>query len=417
MRKKRISVAFFCMIAVCGTAQTAGYKFYAELDSVKTSGFYNIAITPELSAHVKTDYSDLRIVNDSGKWVPHVLHYPAGERSDLALYMDLRIVKKETAGSFTTVVIAAGQPVTSNLVLNIRNTAAERFCTLSGSDDNKNWFVINDSILINPAPGEKSTVNSFRIDFPPNNYRFFKIVIDNKNKDPFDIRDALHFTNTSAMINDKPELLENPKTIIEQKDSGKISYIKVTQQQAFHFSGISLKVDGVKYFSRNVELYIPASVTHSFSNPGQLLQNFTVSNNSTLQFYVPLINAGIFYLLIHNEDNLPLKVTAVNTSIGYRYITSYLEQGNKYELIMENASATKPNYDLAGINAKFSDSTPLLSFKKITAYKEAAVTVTPQKNNTWMLWASIIAVLIVLLVFTKKMMAEVNNRKEHDTAA
>jgi hypothetical protein len=415
MRKKWISFLCFVTAAVCCNAQTAGYKFYARLDSVKTSGFYNIAITPELSAHLKTDYSDLRIVNDSGKWVPHVLHYPATEKSDLALYMDLRIVKKETTGSFTTLVIAAGQHITSNLVLNIRNTTAERFCTLSGSDDDKDWFVINDSILINPASEAKNTTNSFRIDFPPSNYSFFKIVIDNKNKDPFDIKDVMNSTSASSMLIDKPKLLLNPPTIIEQKDSGKISYLKVTQQQSYHFNNISLKLSGVKYFSRKVDLYIPDDANHSVSNPGQLFQSFTISNNSTLEFKLPVTNAPIFYLKINNEDNLPLKVAEVNTSIDNRYITSYLEKGNKYRLIMENASATEPNYDLTSINIKFSDSTPLLSFKNIIAFKEKPTVASPQKNNSWILWVSLIAVLFVLLLFTQKMVKEVNKRKEHDS--
>ncbi len=415
MRKNWISILFLCMITVCCNAQTAGYKFYAALDSVKVSGFYNIAITPELSAHLKTDYSDLRIVNDSGKWVPHVLHYPATEGSDMSLYLDLRIVKKENKGSFTTLIVAAGQAITSNLVLNISNTTAERFCTLSGSDDNENWFVINDSILINPAPGEKTTVNSFRIDFPPSNYSFFKIVINNKSKDPFDIRDVMNSTSLSATSGNKTKLLQNPKTIIEQKDSGKISYIKITQQQAFHFAGISIKLDGVKYFSRNVELYIPSSGNHSFFNPGQLIQKFSVSNNSTLQFQVPLVNPTVFYLLIYNEDNLPLKVTAVNTSIDYRYINSYLEKGNNYKLILGNVAATPPNYDLNNINTKIPDSVPTLSFVKIIPFAETPIATIPPKNNNWILWAAIIAALFILLLFTKKMVTEVNKRKEHDS--
>lgn len=416
MRKSWTSILLFSLITVCCNAQTAGYKFYAQLDSIKTSGFYNIQITPALSAHLKTDYNDLRIVNDSGKWVPHVLHRPAEEKSDMAIYLDIRVVKKETTESITTLVVAGSQKITSNLVLVIRNTAAERFCTLSGSDDNKNWFVINDSILINPKPEQDNTVNSFQINFPPNNYNFFKIVIDNKNKDPFDIKHVTTSTSASSMgFTTQSRLLDNPSSTIEQKDSGKISYIKITQQQAFHFEMVSLKLNGVKYFSRNVGLYIPSSINHSFSNPGQLLQSFTISNNSTLQFHVPLCNSPVFYLLINNEDNLPLTVAEVNTASSYRYITSYLEKGNNYKLIMGNETATKPNYDLANINTKISDSIPFISFGKIIAFEQTPITIEKIKNNNWILWAAIIAVLLILLLFTRKMVKEVDKRKEHDS--
>ena len=151
MKKRWSSIFLFCLINICCAAQTAGYKFYSLLDSVKTSGFYNIEITPTLSAHLKTDYSDLRIVNDSGKWVPHVMHFPEREINYDVLTMDLKFTKIENANVSTTLIIENGKDIISNLGLIIKNTAAERFCSLSGSDDKKNWFVINDSILVNPA--------------------------------------------------------------------------------------------------------------------------------------------------------------------------------------------------------------------------------------------------------------------------
>ena len=211
--------------------------------------------------------------------------------------------------------------------------------------------------MVNPIPQPESTVNSFQINFPSNNYNFFKVVIDNRNKDPFDIKDAMTATSTSSMmINARPKLLSNPQTTIDQKDSANVSYIKITQQEPYHFDEINMKITGVKYFSRKVDFYIPSTGNYSFSNPGHLLQSFTISNNSTLEFRIPATNAPVFYLLINNEDNLPLKITEVNTVADYRYITAYLEKGNNYKLIMGNENATKPNYDLTNINTKLSDS-------------------------------------------------------------
>jgi hypothetical protein len=414
MRKNWTSVLLFCLITTCCTAQTAGYKFYAPLDSIKISGFYNIEIKPELSSKINTYYSDLRIVNDSGKWVPHIFHWSYSEGHDSILYESLRIIKKETDASNTILVIAADNELVGNLTLQIRNTTAERFCTISGSDDAANWFVINDSLLINPLPDPKSTSNVFEILFPPNNYKFFKIVIYNKNKPPFDIKAVMQSFITSVE-NSLHTQVANPECNIEQKDSGKISYIKVRQQQSFHFDYIDLKIAGIKYFSRKVDLYIPTSGNHSFSNPGQLWQSFTISNNNTLQLKLETSNAPVFYLLIHNEDNLPLGITEVSTAADYRYMTAYLEKGGSYKLIMNNPSATPPNYDLAKTNTKISDSIPFISFGKIIAVEQTPTSVVKIKNNNWILWAAIIAVLFILLLFTRKMVKEVDKRKEHDS--
>ena len=176
-----------------------------------------------------------------------------------------------------------------------------------------------------------------------------------------------------------------------------------------------MRIQGSKYFYRNVDLYIPNSGNHSFSNPGQLLESFAISNNSTLQFKVPLSNASIFYLLIHNEDNLPLSVNAIKTSNNYGFVTSYLEKGNHYKLILDNASAIIPNYDLTILNPKITDSIPFLAAGKIIAAEENNIITAPVKNNKWILWTAITAALLILLLFTKKMMLEVNKRKQDDS--
>jgi hypothetical protein len=426
MRKSWSSVLLFCLITTCCAAQTAGYKFYAPLDSIKTSGFYNIEITPELSAHLKIDYSDLRIVNDSGKWVPHVLYALSDSTPHYIYYMPLNFTKKDYGKVKTELLIKNEyvsiknlHPVISNIIITIGNTSAVRFCTLSGSDDYLNWFVINDSISINPLFEANNTRTDFTINFPPINYKHLKLEIYNNSKDPFDIK-YVNTKNPKVLV----PALESafpfkqspiPVPHLVQKDSIKTSYIKIIQQQPYHFDHINLKLSGVKYFSRKVDLYIPTETNHSFSNPGQLLRSFTISNNSTLQFNVPISNAPVFYLLINNEDNLPLKATEVTLSVYSHLIRSYLEKGNHYKLIMENADASLPHYDLSNINSNKSDSIPFISFGKITAFEQTAVTVEKIKNNKWILWSAIITVLLILLLFTKKMVKEVDKRKEHDS--
>ncbi|HMI79476.1 MAG TPA: hypothetical protein VK484_11835, partial [Ferruginibacter sp.] len=126
--------------------------------------------------------------------MPHILRFPAMEWNIAAVEMDMSFSRTEKAGS-TGLVIENRDSIISNIGLVIRNTAAERFCTLSGSDDRNSWFIINDSILINPIPEEKGAMSKFRIDFPPSSYKFFKVLIHNNNKDPFDIKGVIQHTS------------------------------------------------------------------------------------------------------------------------------------------------------------------------------------------------------------------------------
>ena len=411
MKKKWIDLLLLIIVPAAAFAQTGGYKFYGNLDSIKTSGLYNIDITPGLHAHIKTDYSDIRIVNDSGKWVPHILHVPFYDITGPAVTYDLNFSILENAAGNSELVIESRKEIMSNFSLLISNTAAERFCTLSGSNDKKNWYVINDSILLHPLAGDKATENHLPILFPASSYAFYKIVIHNKNKDPFHIKAVVENVVITSSLK---KLVDNPPPQLQQKDSGKISYIKVTQQQAYQFDHISLQLSGVKYYSRQVELYVPQVGEGDFSNPGSLLHAFTVSNNSTLEFRLPLTKARVFYLLIRNEDNLPLKLTRVRTSSGNHYITAYLEEGNKYRLIVDNEDAVLPNYDLSALTMATPDSMGYLAVGKLTAFSTPLTSTGKANNNTWILWAAIAAALLILLFFTFKMMREVDKRKQDD---
>ena len=172
-----------------------------------------------------------------------------------------------------------------------------------------------------------------------------------------------------------------------------------------------MELSGIRYFFRKAHLHIPYSENNSFSEPGRLLQTFTLSNNSTLQFDVPLTKARVFYLLIKNDDNLPLKINGVRTSCNNRYITTYLERGADYKLILDNEEAVMPDYDLLKLDTKMPDSIPFLPFGKIKSAEENKLPTPTPKTSNWMLWTAIIAALLILIFFTYRMLKEVDKRK------
>lgn len=414
--KKKICkyFALFMLTAFNADAQTAGFHYRAPIDVVTADGFYNIVLTPQINAHLKTGYSDLRIVNDSGKWVPHLLRYLNGEYKDGNGYSDLKIVKIES-NPVATDIIAAGidAPLVSMAVF-LKNTEAERYCTLSGSDDQQKWFVINDSIFIKPGrKKEEYNGSDFILEFPPSKYSYYKIHIANNGKDPYNILSVsgLEPERIKPATPYYQSPIENPSPAITQKDSAGISFIKVEQGAAYHFETIVLKLSGIKYFNRNAELYIPSSSSHSFSNPGQLVRSFTVSNNSNLQFPLPVSNAKTFYILIHNDDNLSLKAEEVKTYCNYRVATVYLEKTKQYQLLLDNAVAVSANYDLALKDIPAKDSLPLATIGNIAAIPEPAAATIAKDNSQQLIWLVIGLAALVLGFFTYRLVTDMNKSK------
>lgn len=409
INKKLINFLFFFSVSLPTFAQKDGYKFYTNLDSIKKSGFYNIVLSPAINAKLKTDYSDVRIINNANKWVPHVFHSPVNEISRNAIQFNLKFSLQESNKTKTTIIINATKPI-NNIELLIKNTSVQKFCTLSGSNDNNNWFIISDSILINPIPSEKSTVSNLKINFVESNYTNFKLVIYNRNKDPYNVLAILQNATTIGFFsNFIDSSWRNPVTTLVQKDSGKFSYIKINQQKTFHFNEINIKAEGIKYYNRNVDLYISDNKTNSFTIPGRFIQSFSIANNSKLELKLPTQNAPTFYLTIHNEDNPALQINEVNTILSYRYITAYLEKDNDYKLIMGNEQATLPNYDITKDYPNVKDSVTLVNTGKIFAYKNIEDIKTDSfTNSKWIIWAAIIFTLLILLFLTKSMITEVN---------
>jgi hypothetical protein len=413
---KRIKASVWLLLLMQGfaQAQTKGFAYHTNLDTVREAGFYNIQVIHPLHAHAKTDFSDVRIVNNAGKWVPHLLRLPADSRTSTAIWVEMPFERKELSASSVTCVVKNSVTELSAIELLMRNTTAQRVCSISGSFDDSNWFIINDSILLQAVTETTGDKTKCRISFPPSSYPYIKVVIESKKTDPVNIISIAAQTVAHNQAGKKiyAALLDNPNCTIIQKDSAKISYIQVTQKDTYQFERLSMLVSGIKYFNRKVDLFVPKGNDHSFANPGSLHESFTISNNSSLQFAVPHVKTKIFYLLVHNDDNLPLTVNTVKTALKYRVLTAYLEKGN-YQLITGNDKVDPPVYDLARVNTQVPDSIPVLEMgplAKDTTNAEIPM-IAPGKDNKLFLWIAIGLVLAALLYFSGRLAREVNKRK------
>jgi hypothetical protein len=413
MMKRITGSLLLLLMQLCANAQTKGFAYHARLDTVKAAGFYNIEITPPVTAHTKTDFSDVRIVNDSGKWVPHLLRLPGTDVVYDMVLMDMKISSKIIKDGMVSCIVKADIQPISAIRLEMKNTTAQRVCTISGSDDGTNWFIINDSIMLQAEVEIKGDKTVCRISFPPSSYQYIKIVVKSEKTDPVNIL-SVSAPTTAMEIPGKPKLhfSDNPACIITQKDSAKTSYIRVTQGDAYQFERLSLLVSGVKYFNRRVDMYVPEGNDHSFAKLGRLHQSFTISNNSTLQFVVPHVKTKMFYLLVYNDDNMPLTVSSVKTALQYRVLTAYLEKGN-YQLLADNEKIAAPVYDLAQLNTKLPDSIAILGMGELMQQKSdmEGPMIAPKKDSRIFLWGAIILVLLALLYFTVKLTREVNKKK------
>jgi hypothetical protein len=339
--------------------------------------------------------------------VPHLLRVPGRKPAAAGSLSERSILKQISNNNVTELVVEAGKSNISSLAIETPNSAVERFCTLTGSDDSTNWFIINDSIRVRSRPFGESGKGALNIEFPPNNYRFYKLLIYNKGAAPFKIIKVFG-SSTPDPAAVSPSYIENPSPLLTQRDSGKFSFIKITQPARYHVEKIALSISGVKYYNRKVELYIPRTGAH----PGELLSSFVISNTTDLRFSTPLINADSFLLLVYNDDNLPVKIDEVKTFSSYRNVVAYLENGASYQLIMGNKLAVLPDYDLREGNPELNKNLPQASIGPITAMGNDGKNSIASHDNQIIIWLAISAAALVLGFFTYKLIADMNKKEK-----
>lgn len=410
---KKIAAVIICSCAVLFAAAQQ-YQYKAALDSVKQTGFYQLNISPLISSHTKPDFSDIRITDDKGVWIPHIVknQLPSLQQS---LFKDFPILSNSIIDSGKSELIfeSRGSSIEVNkeslksineIVLFIKNASVSRYATLSGSKDKKQWFIIAENILL--AKAYTTTENYFTnaVKFDYSDYHFFKLVINNEKADPLNIIKAGSYTD--LVYRTMPTSVSNPDPVIQQKDSsdGK-SYILVKNKAAYHIDGITIGISGAKFFERAAGIYLLQNDS-SLNRISYAAANIKISSSGSNTFDIKKIKAKSFYIVIENKDNPPLTISIVHTEQHINNIITYLEKGKQYSLLTDNDMANEPDYDLA----IFKDSIPknvdtigIGSFVKIEQKKPDNVKDT---NHKWWLWPSIIAAILMLAFLSWKLLGD-----------
>ncbi len=397
MSGKLNSIIIFCLLLSIGV-QAQQFRHSCTLDTVKETGFYSIVIFPELSAYIKTDLSDIRIADEKKQWVPHIINYPAQNKTNDSAYGILPVIKKENNNSKTVLIVRNPLNVTlSDLYLTLKNTAASRFAALSGSDDNKTWFSIADSLLLKQPfyfPDQKVALT---VSFPPVSYSYFRITIDNGEKDPLNLLDVLNY---GPVLQDSTQyFIENPKASFQQTDSIGFSLIRVVNGNNFHFSKLNIQISSPKYFERRTRLFTSTISSIRSALQATPVDNFLLSSTNYKGYDVSLLKDSVFYLLVENNDNPPVRVEAISTSQENKEIIAYLEKGENYQLLFDDLNAVAATYDLKQFKNLIPKSSQRLKTGDIKIIPNSAIAQS-KKNNDWWIWPTVLGVIILLSYLT-----------------
>ena len=403
MKKKKLNLLLILQFFIVSNCFAQQFRFRADLDSLKGSGFYTILLNPDITSHLKTDFSDLRIADEIGRWIPHII------RNGIAIVskeeiIELPIVHNTIIDSGRTELVLknSSDSIVNKIRLFLKNMAVSRTGIISGSNDLENWFIIS-PIMINRSYETTVTEYIQELKFIPSDYKYFKILINNLQNDPVNILRAGIYNKTYF---EPPHIfIEHENVIFETKEDGNRTIITVTEPVARHIAQLYIKISAPKYYTRELAVYL----ADEKNKPGQLIAGYELTS-SPAYFEFPVIKANKLILVIHNKDNLPLTIDTVMLAEPSVYATAYLEGDHAYHLLMESDSVMQPDFDLI----HFKDSIPsnsLFLYPGLITPDEMAKKDSTTFFKQWFIWPILFLVLAVLFVLVKGLLKDIKNSK------
>lgn len=411
---KKMGMFFIgCCFTTFSIAQQ--FKYKAALDTVTKTGFYQLNVSADVSAHVKTDFSDLRIADEKRKWVPHLIKHVLPNLVQ-STFKEFPILTNEITDSGKTKLIIENKgsslminnvPVKNitALVLFIKNASVSRYATISGSNDQQHWFIIRENILLTKNYETKENYFISSIAIGNSDYKYFKLMIDNEKADPLNIIKAGSYADLTYYAQNY--FTGNPDAVLNQKDSsdGK-SYIKIKNNAAYHIDRITVKASGAKFYDRNANIYLPENdSTENTINYNSIL-SFKISSAGTNTFDLKKLKAKTFYVVIDNKDNPPLKINSVTTEQQSNTIITYLEKNKAYYLFAGDETAVKPDYDLEHFKDSIPPNIDNIGFGPFIKVEAAKTAVQKSSSNKWWLWPSIIGAILMLAFLSWKLLSD-----------
>jgi len=400
LSQKNKTLFLWAMLSVVTFAASAqkNFKYEAALPKIDSGGFYKIALQPAFIAKSNAQLTDIRIVNGKSNFVPYITagNLPHPDNEKFIVFPEV-VSKKDTG---TTFIVESGEKAPVNrLWLKLKSTAVQRTINLSGSDDLQRWFAIEENIPLQQAVLDNDGSYLQSIAFPASNYRYLKLLVNDKNKAPVKFLQAGVFTRQGIA-----ELyFPIPVAKFSKTDSNKTTTVTIQLNDNYLVNRLDLNVAGIKYYKRDVAVYQIDKrgrqlVSIAELNSGKRAEIFVNTKTSRLE------------LEINNGDNAPLDIAEVFASQADQSITAYLEAGQSYKLLTGDANAAAPVYDLKFFVDSIQNKVPEINHSEVkpNAAFGSPTPKAPRHDYTIIIWIVIIAALLLLTLLTIKMAKEVN---------
>ncbi len=425
--KKLLAIIWLVGIATSVNAaiDLRGWNWQRPINAGTSSGFVRLAIPPAVFNESQATLNDLRVIDESKRLVPHVIHWGRVQETQSLEWKQARLINATFApGKYASVAADFGETAEKNhITVTLSGQNYRRRALLEGSNDCKAWeTVAEDAWLFDVSlPGHNFKVDTLK--FPTNNFRYLRLTVYNMTDDPRRIT------------------IETVKSAFQRTEMGKeLVVVPVKHIAMSHDEKNNQTILELDLGFRNLpvaSLQFEITTPHFFrgyelvgrNESKEKVPRKTETRWDTIEQDVPWksVHRGVLYRIKHkqkisqslkldgvtapyrylqlrifNGDNPPLRLDGVSI---YRRDTSLVFESQPvqvYTLIGGNPKAREANYDLAKSIQGIDDLTlPMGSLGPLTTipHKEEIPPWTERHSTLlWVILGLAVGMMLILIV-------------------
>lgn len=342
---RRYLLALSLLLSTHQLAHTQKVLVKARLRPPASTGYQDVVLPPVLNGYLNAEGGNLRVLDSTGSEVPYLIHRDAEPPATASVNWLTRLRQDYYRRWYTSSVFQnPGSSLVDHMVLKIRNADVRQEFTLSGSDDLSRWYVIHQDYSYDRHWDPQAGYNLLTINFPPVDYRYFKVELEHHWHEPIQIMGAgyIRWTGESGRYVPVPD----PKVENQHQEAQRQTRVDIRFDQPYYADELYLAVDGPEMYLRHARLEIVHHDPDGHER-AEFLQDLDLDSRTVPVVELDHLRFSHLRLIIDNKDDKPLNISAVKARQSRWFITAKLERKAPYILEVGPMGQRSPEYDLA----------------------------------------------------------------------
>jgi len=401
----------FIVMLLAANGLLAQHKTTAKIETVKENGLHKIVVPAEIRSFSKEELGDFRILDAKGIEVPYYILQENTETNSSS-FSECKIRSKTTIPKSKTILIFENPKAQiDEIVLSITNSDVTKSYSISGSNDQKEWYGLVNNALLKDLDNKETTSVYKTIPLPLTSYRYLKIEWNDKKTLPINVL-KIGFYNTKTSSTKVEEVFAK-NTRIQQIPAEKKTRIYIDFNRPQIVNQIGFTITSPNLFQRNAQLYAHKKKPMNQKSapfPEEIF-TFELSSNTKNTFTIPQLFEKECFIEIENQDNPPLTLGKIQFFQNQIAVIADLKANEKYTITTGNPKRNSPEYDLENFKKNTNSNLPeakIYDIKNLNSKKTS-----PQNQSfwqqSWFMWLCIILGGIAVLYFTSSLVKDMKN--------